>query len=232
MVYSATGWGGGLVDSFNSVGMGVLAVLPNVIVALFVVIAGWIVGAVIATLIEEAFKALRVDKGLEAAGLGGLISRAGFTLNSGKFIGGLVKWFFIVVFLMTAFDILGLTQVNEFLRTVVILYLPRVIVAALVLIIAAFLADVVQKAVAGSARAAGVHAAGFAGGVSRWAVWVFAILIALQQLGVVGPLADTLFTGFVAMVAIAGGLAFGMGGRDAAARYIDKLHGEISGKTH
>lgn len=225
-------WGMGLGNTFYTVGAGVMGELPKVIVAIIILIAGWIVGAVLCSVIEQLFKVLKVDKALEAAGLGDLMTRMGFSLNSGAFIGALVKWFVIVVFLMAGFDILGLAQVNEFLRLVVTMYLPRVIAAALVLIIAGVLAEVVQKAVAGSARAAGVKSSGFFAGVSRWAVWVFAILIALQQLGIVGALADTIFTGFIAMIALAGGLAFGLGGRDAAARYIDKLHGEISGKSH
>lgn len=223
-----TTWGTELTNSFNSVGGGVLNILPKVIVAIVIFIAGWIIGAVLARVIEQLFKALKVDKALDMAGLGDLVSKAGYSLNSGAFIGALVKWFVIVAFLIASLDIIGLSQVNDFLQGTVVYYLPKVIAAALVLIIGGVLAEVVQKGVSGSVRAAGVRSAGFFGGVARWAVWVFAILIALQLVGIVGAFAQTLFTGFVAMIAIAGGIAFGMGGRDAAARYIEKLREEIS----
>lgn len=220
--------GGNLTDSFSMVGSGVAAVLPKILVAVVIFIAGWIIASVIARVIEQVFKAVKVDRALEATGLGDLVSRAGYTLNSGAFIGALVKWFVIVAFLIAALDVVGLSQVNDFLQATVVYYLPKVIAAALVLVIGGILAEVVQKAVAGSVRAAGVHSAGFFSGIARWAIWVFTILIALQHLGVVGAFAQTLFTGFVAMIAIAGGIAFGMGGRDAASRYIEKLREEIS----
>lgn len=222
--------GGSLSDAFSTVGSGVVAVLPKIVLAIVIFVAGWIIAAVIARVIEQVFKAIKIDRALEAAGLGDLVSRAGYTLNSGAFIGALVKWFVIVAFLIVSLDLVGLSQVNDFLQGTVVYYLPKVIAAALVLVIGGILAEVVQKGVAGSVRAAGVHSAGFFSGIARWAVWVFTILIALQHLGVVGPFAQTLFTGFVAMIAIAGGIAFGMGGRDAAARYIEKLREEISTK--
>ena len=117
---------------------------------------------------------------------------------------------------------------NTFLRDVVLLYLPNVIVAALMLLAAALVADALQKIVLSSAKAASLGSASFLGGVTKWAIWVFAILAALYQLGVAGPFVQTLFTGFIAMLSIAGGLAFGLGGKEAAARFVEKLRGDIS----
>ena len=127
-------------------------------------------------------------------------------------------------------DVLGLSQVTEFLRSVVLTYIPQVIVAALILLVAAVLADVVYRIVGGAARAAHLPSAGFLGGIAKWAIWVFAILAALFQLGIAGVFIQTLFTAFVGMVAIAGGLAFGLGGKEAAGRFLDKLRAEISNR--
>ena len=85
-----------------------------------------------------------------------------------------------------------------------------------------------QKVAVGSAKAAEVKSASFLGGVTRWAIWVFAILIALSQLGIAAQFMFTLFTGVVAMLALAGGLAFGLGGRDAAQKYLERLRRDIS----
>jgi len=159
-----------------------------------------------------------------------VLSRAGFNLDSGAFIGGLVRWFVIIIFLIASIDVLGLTQVNVFLREVVLGYLPNVVVAALILIVAAVIADAVYKLVVGSARAANIPSAHFMGGVAKWAIWIFAILAALGQLGIAGAFAQTLFTGLVAMLALAGGLAFGLGGKESASRYLDRLRGDIGGK--
>ena len=101
-------------------------------------------------------------------------------------------------------------------------YLPQVIIAVLILLVAAVVAEAAQRVVAGSAAAANLKSANFLGSVSRWAIWVFAILAALDQLGVT-PFIQTLFTGVVVALALAFGLSFGLGGQQAAARYIEKM---------
>lgn len=221
-------WGQVLTISFQNLWAGVIAFVPNLLVAIIIFVVGWIVGAVVGGWVAQIVRAIKVDKALEAVEVDRLVERAGFRLDAGAFIGGLVKWFLIIVFLVAAVEVLGLTQVTIFLQEVVLGYLPNVIVAALILVVAAWLAEIIQRVVAGSARAAGAPSAGFLGGVARWAVWIFALLAALNQLGVAGAFAQTLFTGVVAALALALGLSFGLGGRDAAARYIEKLRSDIS----
>ncbi len=221
-------WGVGLGESFQTIGTGVAAFIPKIVVALIIFIAGWVVGAVLGRVVSQIIKSLKVDKVLQGAGAEDILSRAGFRLNSGAFLGGLVKWFVIIVFLVASLDVLGLEQVNVFLGQVVLGYLPQVIVAVLILLIGAVLADSMQKIVIGSAKAAEIKTANFLGGVTRWSIWIFVILIALSQLGIASQFMFTLFTGFVAMLALAGGLAFGFGGRDAAEKYIEKLRRDIA----
>ncbi|OHA43843.1 MAG: hypothetical protein A3G59_01585 [Candidatus Taylorbacteria bacterium RIFCSPLOWO2_12_FULL_47_20] len=220
-------WSDVLRQSFQDIWTGVANFLPQLIVALLIVIIGWAVGAIIENLVERAARAVKLDNVLKGARVENVVNKAGFQLNSGAFIGGLVKWFVIVIFLIAAFQVLGLTQVNEFLQDVVLKYLPKVIVAALILIVAAVIADVVQKLVTGTARAAGIISANFVGSVAKWAIWIFAIMAALTQLGIIEPLIQTLFTGIVVALSLAFGLAFGLGGHDAAARYIEKMREEI-----
>jgi small-conductance mechanosensitive channel len=221
-------WGVGLGESFQTLGTGFAGFLLEIIAALVIVLAGWAVGAVLGRVTAQIVKSLKFDKVLQSAGAEDIIARAGFHLNSGAFLGGLVKWFIIVTFLVAAFDVLGLTQVNVFLREVVLGYLPQVIVAVLILLIGAVLADSMQKVVTGSAKAAEIVSANLLGAVTRWSIWIFAILIALSHLGIAPQFMFTLFTAFVAMLALAGGLAFGLGGRDAAEKYIDKIKRDIS----
>lgn len=227
-----TSWGDVLTASFQDLWAGVVAFVPNLLVAIIIFILGWLIGNVLGRWIAQIIRALKVDQALESIGTGHLVSRAGFKLDAGAFIGGLVKWFIVVVFLMAATDVLGLIQVTDFLRNVVLGYLPNVVIATLVLILGAMIGEAMQKIVTGSARAAGMPSAAFAGGIARWSIWIVAILAALQQLGVAGQFASTLFTGFIAMLAIAGGLAFGLGGRDAASRYLEHLRHDISNHGH
>lgn len=223
-------WGASFGQSFQTIGSGVATFIPQLIVAIIIFVAGWVLGVVLGRAVDQIIKSIKVDKVLQGAGVEDVLSRAGFQLNSGAFLGGLVRWFIIIVFLVAALDVLGLKQVNVFLSQVVLGYLPQVIVAVLILLIGAVLADSMQKVVVGGAKAAEIKAANFLGGVTRWAIWVFTILIALSQLGVASQFMFTLFTGFVAMLALAGGLAFGLGGRDAAAQYLEKLKRDIASR--
>ncbi len=223
-------WGNVLTLSFQNLWMGIVSFVPNLVVALIIVILGWLVGALLGRAIWQVFRSLKVDEALRRAGFEGFLRRGGVDLDSGAFIGGLVKWFVVVVFLVAAFDVLGLTQVNLFLQQVVIAYLPRVIVAALVILVGGVIGDVVERVVVTAARTAEIRSAHFAGAVSKWAVWVFAILVALSQLGIATAFSQTLFTGIVIAISLALGLSFGLGGQEAAARFIERLRGDMGGK--
>ncbi len=217
-----------LTASFQDLWMGIVSFVPKFVVALVIFLVGWLLAAFLGKVIAQAIRALKLDKLLQAAGVEGPLSKAGVKLDSGAFLGGLVKWFIIVVVLVATLDILGLSQVNQFLSGVVLSYLPNVIVAALILIVATVLAEAMQKVIVGSAKAAGVTSSGFLGAVAKWAIWIFAILAALYQLGVAGVFAQTLFTGIIAMIVIAGGLAFGLGGKDMAAKSLEKMAKELN----
>lgn len=225
-------WSEVLAASFQDLWSGVIAFVPNLVISLIIFLAGWAVGSILGNWVEKIIKSLKLDTFLESVGIDEVIQKAGFRLDGGKFIGWLVKWFVIVAFLLAALDAVGLTTVNDFLRTVVLGYIPNVIVAALMLIVAAPIAETLKKLVAGSAKAAEIapSAAATLGTITRWAVWIFAFIAALLQLGIAREFLLTIFTGFIAMVALAGGLAFGLGGRDAAASYIEKVRHEMSGK--
>lgn len=222
-------WGEVLTISFQNLWVGVVNFVPNVVVAVVILIVGWLIGALLGRAVWQVFKSLKVDEALRRAGFGEFLRKGGIELDSGAFIGALVKWFVIVVFLVGVFDILGLSQVNVFLQEVVLGYLPRVIVAALMLLVGGVVGDVVGKVVSAAARTASVSSAHFAAAIAKWAIWVFAILVALSQLGIAAAFSQTLFTGIVIAVSLALGLSFGLGGQEAASRFIERLRGEMSG---
>ena len=220
-------WADVLSQSFNNLLYGVVAFIPNLIVAVVIFIVGWLIGVGVGRVVKQVVDALRVDHALRATGLERVLSRAGFQLSAGKFLGTLVEWFFIIVFLVASLNVLHLDTVNLFLTEVVLGYLPQVIVAALILLVAAVLAETAERVLAGSARAAKIASAGLVGKVARYAIWIFAILAALAQLQVATVFVQTLFTGVVIALSLALGLAFGLGGQNAAGRYIDHLSSEI-----
>lgn len=223
-------WGNVLSNSFLNLWSGVINFVPQLIIAILIIVIGWLVGALIGRVVAQIIRSLRVDEGLRKAGVEDTLARGGIVLNSGNFLGALVKWFIILVFLIAALDVLHLTQVNEFLQGVVLFYLPQVIIAVLILMLAAVIGDVMQKVVTTSAKTAEIKSARFLGSFTKWAIWIFAILAALLQLNIASSFIQTIFTGIVVALSLAAGLAFGLGGQEAAARFIEKTRQEISHK--
>ena len=224
-------WAQVLAQSFQDLWIGIVNFAPNIIVAALIFIIGWIIGAVLSRVISQVVKSLKIDQLLGSTGIDDVLTKAGFKLNTGEFLGALVKWFVVIVFLVASLDVLQLNQVNMFLQQVVLMYLPQVIVAVLILLVAAIIAETMESIVTGAARAANMRAAHFLGSMTRWAIWIFAVLAALDQLNVAQALVQTLFTGIIVAISLAVGLAFGLGGQEAAARFLEKMRHEISAKN-
>lgn len=223
-------WSDVLALSFQNLWVGVVNFVPNLVVALVILVLGWLIGALLGRAVAQVFRSLKVDDALRRAGFENFLRRGGVHLDSGAFLGALVKWFVVIVFLVAAFDVLGLAQVNLFLQEVVLGYLPRVLAAALVLLVGGVVGDIAGRIVVTAAMTAGVRSAHFAGAIAKWAVWVFAILVALSHLGIATAFSQTLFTGVVIAISLALGLSFGLGGQEAASRYIERLRSEMSGR--
>jgi hypothetical protein len=223
-------WGGIFSASLLNLWYGFISFVPSLLGAVILFIIGWFVGSVVGKAVDQLITALKVDRLFDQAGANSFTAKTGIKLNVGRFIGVIVKWFIIVVFLMASLEIMGLTQVNDFLREVVLFYLPKVIIASLVLIIATVLADAMQRLVQVSAKAANVQSANMLGSITRYAIWIFAFIIALSELGIATAFMQILFTGLVVALALAAGLAFGLGGRDAAARAIDRMSNDMSSR--
>jgi small-conductance mechanosensitive channel len=213
--------------SLQGIWLGVAQFVPTFLAALIIAIIGWVIGAIVYKFIAQLIKIARVDNALKAAGVDRIVEKAGFKLDTGVFLGKLVEWFVITVFLVAALDVLGLVQVTAFLRDVVLGYLPQVIVAVLIVLVAAVVAEAMEKVVMSTAKAANVKSANFAGKITKWAIWIFAILVAISQLGIAVSFINTLFTGVIIALSLALGLAFGLGGQQAAADYISKIKNEI-----
>lgn len=212
--------------SFQVVWEKLFLALPNIFLAIIVFIVGWVLATAIGKTVKTIIATTKIDNALARLRVDQVASRLGLRLDTGKFIGELVKWFLIIAFLLVSSDILGLSAVSQFLNSI-LLYIPNVIIAAIVLLIAALVANLLQKIVTGSAAAANLAAANFAGIVVKWAILIVGFLVAVDQLGIAQAYLGTLYTGIIAMLAIAGGLAFGLGGKDQAASFLAKLSTEL-----
>jgi hypothetical protein len=221
-------WGDVFNASLQDLWWGFIQFAPKLLIAIIFFIVGWVVGSIVARALEQVFSALKVDRLFASVGADGFFRKAGMNLNTGHFIGELAKWFIVIVFLLPSLTLVGLDSIAFFLRDVVLNFLPQVIVASLVLVIATFVSEALSKTVRASAKTMSLTSANMLGTVTKYAVWIFAFIIALGELGVAAYYMSVLFTGIIAMISIGGALAFGLGGRDAAARFIDKVSGEIS----
>jgi hypothetical protein len=206
---------------------GFASFVPTLIIAIIIFAIGWILGALLQKIVENIFQSLRVDQALRSAGLEEVVKRSGYNMKSGTFVGVIVKWFVIVVFLIASFNILGLNDVNAFLNTVVLAYIPQVIVAVLVLMVAVVIADALSKVVVASARAAHIKSAHLLGNVTRWSIWIFAALTALYHLGIAPGLIQTIVLGVVIAISLAVGLAFGLGSKEVAGKIVEKFWYQI-----
>lgn len=221
-------WGDVFNASLQDLWWGFIQFAPKLILAILFFIIGWILGSLIAKAFEHVIGALKIDKLFQSIGADNLFRKAGMNLNTGYFIGQVVKWFVIIVFLLPSLNLVGLNYVSSFLKDDVLGFLPKVIVAAFILIIATVVAEALQKAVVAGTKALNLRSANMLGTVAKYAVWVFAFIIALGQLGVAPAYMQILFAGIIGMVAVAGALAFGLGAKESAGRFVSKIGEDIS----
>jgi hypothetical protein len=198
--------------------------LPSVILAVIIFALGWAFGAVLGRAVTHFISVLRIDAALHKAGLDTVSDRAGIRISLAGFLGATVKWLVIVAFTIASAEIVNLTQVAQLLRDI-LMYIPQVIIAAIVLVMATLIADFVARLISHSTKATGMKGE-FASKVAKWSIIIVGgVFPALTQLKIAQGLVEVLFTGVVFALALSLGLAFGLGGRDAAARAIEKMKG-------
>lgn len=216
-------------SAFIELWAGMVMFLPKLLLAIIVFLLGLLVANLLCTLVVRVVKMLRIDELFQKLEIKELFNRAGITLDIAAFLGWIVKWFIIVVSLIAAADALGWSQITIFLSQVVS-YIPNVLIAVIILLVGILLANFVNGVVKSAVAAAQMESGEFLAGVAKWAIIVFSLMAALVQLGIAQSLIQVLFTGFVAMLAIAGGLAFGLGGREHASRVLAKLEHDLMAK--
>lgn len=222
-------WTDVLVGSLQNLWVQALAWLPSLVGAVLVFVVGLIVAAGLGSLVERVISALRLDVLLRRMGVEEYTRRANLELNSGHFLGQLVYWFMLLAFLLAASDILGFFALSSFLRDV-LLYLPNIVVAVLIMLASLVVANLAKHLVRASVMSARLHAVKFLGSAAWWTIMVFGGLASLIQLGIAVSIINTLITGLIAMMALAGGLAFGLGGKDTAADLLRRLMDELEGR--
>lgn len=210
------------IGSLLNVWITVVGFIPAIIGATIILIIGLIIASGLKSLVEKIISATKLDNLLRQLDLETYFQRANLQLNSGKFLGTLVYWFFTIVSVLAAADVLGLDGLSDFLNQVVS-YIPNIIAAALIMLATIVIANFLSSLVKASVMSAKLQAPKFISTLTWWATAIFGLLASLMQLGVAPMLLNTVITGVIAMFAIAGGIAFGLGGKDYAAHLLNKL---------
>lgn len=205
-------------QTFNRTLFSVVNYIPNLISGIIVLLLGIIIGSFLKQITIELFKLLKLETILKKYG----VPEAEGELNWGSILSEIVKWFIVILFLIPAADIWGLEKFVEVLNNL-LSFLPKVFVAIAILLLGLVISKLVHDMLFGSTRELSPNFAKSISMVGRWTVMVFVVLIILNQLGITPDLINILFAGFVAMVALAGGLAFGLGGKEAAKEILGKM---------
>lgn len=218
-VSTVQNWGQA-VQSSVATGLAILlAGIPKIIGFLVILIIGWIIASLIAKAVQALLHAVKFNDLANRAGIAGFVRDMGINTDSSGVMADIVKWFIRLIVLVAAFDALGLPQVSALLNRL-LLWIPNLVVALVVLVIGGLLARALGELVRGAAAEAGIGSPNVLGTIAKIAVWGFAFMVAINQIGIASTLINTLFMGFVGALALAFGLAFGLGGRETAGQIV------------
>lgn len=222
-------WSEAMLASLQRVWFQVAEFLPNFLGALLVFIIGILIAKGIGKIVKTIIIYTKADIMLQKIGIRDDLMRMGIPGSFAGFIGGIVKWFIIVVTLLAVVDILHIEQLSTFFQQVLV-YIPHLVVAVIILGVGVVGGKFFHTMITRAGMSSGVvgSAAPALAGLAKWAVIIFALMAALVELGIAASLIQILFTGIVTMLTIAGGLAFGLGGREAAKEWIAKMSKEFT----
>lgn len=208
----------------------IMAYLPVLLGALIIFVIGWLVAKTLKRVVEWLLKTLHFETLAEKAGVSEAMRKGDLKMTVSQIVSGLVYWLIMIMVLVMVVNALGMPKASDILERL-FAYVPRVIAALFVLVVALFLAAFVSGIVRTTAANAKLPHPELLAGISRWAIIVFAITISLAQLGIAPIFVTTTFNILLAGIVLALALAFGLGGKDAAARYLDELRQKKSGNN-
>lgn len=216
-------WGEAFLTAIADAFRKIFTFLPDLIGALIILWVGWFIAGLLAKLVTNVLRKVNFNQATEKAGLNRFVAASGVRKDPSEIMGELVKWFFRIIALLAAFSVLQLPALTVAL-TGILNFIPRLIVAVVILMVGGLLAGFVGNFVRGAAGSAGFSNGSLVANIARGAILYVAIVAALGQLGVAETVINTLFIGTIAALALALGLAFGLGGRDTASRIWENAY--------
>jgi flagellar biosynthesis protein FliQ len=214
-----TSWTDAIMTSLAAALAILLGAIPKIIGFAVIIIIGWLIASAIATAVASILRAVKFNDLAQRGGFADFVHKMGIQQDSAGFIANVAKWFIRLIVLVSAFDALGLPAVSQVLEQL-LMWLPNLVVALVVLVIAGLAANALAGLVRGTAAESGLGNPDLLASIARIAVWAFAIVVAVNQIGIATELVNTLFMATVGAVALALGLSFGLGGRETASQIV------------
>jgi len=222
-------WENLIADPIRQMLTRIMAYIPVLLGALIILIVGWIVAKAIRQIVDWLLKTIRFDALADKAGISEVLRKGELKITARQVVSSLVYWLIIIMVLVMVANALGLPKASDILSNL-FAYVPKVIAALLVLVVAMFLASFVSGIVRIAAGNAKLPKPELLAGICRWVIIVFAVTISLAQLGIAPLLVTATFNIILGGIVLALALAFGLGGKDAAARYLEELKEKRSQK--
>lgn len=200
--------------------------LPNLIGALLILVVGWLVGMIVSMIIDRLFRIIGLQTLFEKAKVEDTLKKAGVDKDTTAMLASVAKWIIYLVAFIAAANTLQMPDVANFLDSL-LNYVPLAVAAGAIMLIGVILANFLSTVVKGSVQVSALGSADMIAAVVRYSIIVFAFLAALAQLGIAETMINTLFIGVVALLAIAGGLAFGLGGQTHAKDWLEHIKKQL-----
>lgn len=220
-----TEWSAAMMTSLAAAMALFFSAIPKIFGFLVIAIVGWLLASAAEKGVAALLRSIKFNHLAERSGLADFVAKTGANTDTAGVIATVVKWFIRLIALVVAFDALGLPAVSDVLRQL-LLWLPNLVVALVVLVIGGLAAKALSNLARGAAAEAGMSNPDTLAKVASGLVWTFAIVVAVNQIGIATALVNTLFMAVVGAFALALGLAFGLGGRDTAGEIVRKWYGK------
>lgn len=227
---TVTNWSDAMMTSLAGAMALFFAAIPKILGFILIIVIGWIVASLIEKGVRGLLHAVKFDNLAERAGLSDFVHKMGVKTDSSGFLALVIGWFIRLIVLVVAFDALGLPAVSDVLRQL-LLWLPNLVVGLVVLVIGGLLARAASSLVRGATAEAGFDNPDRLAKVASVAIWAFAIVVAVNQIGIAATLVNTLFMGVIGALSLGAALAFGLGGRETAGEIVRKWYAQFDNAT-
>lgn len=207
--------------AWNAFATKVGAFLPDLFAALVILIVGWIGCNIAKRISVRLLRMCQFDSLADRSGVSRVLERGGIRQTSTEILGLLIFWFLFLIVLVATLDTLGLPGVTETLNAI-FLYIPKVVAAIVILILGLYFANFLETITRTSCANAGLRNSGGIGRVTYYAAVVFLIAAILQILEIAGEIVMWAFVSVFGAACLALAIAFGLGGRDVAARHLER----------